>query len=229
MIGAFFDVVGTIYRGGFWRDISDYQREKKRNRFWVWWYLIWHMAGWPLNSAGILGKSRWYESWARDMAWLFRGLTLQEADEMFDWVIEERVVPNLRTDVMEILRDHQAKGHVVALISGSPQELLDAMASRLGVDHVLGSPLETHQGRYTGKMAGSVTMSEGKVDALKAWLAASGLEIDWQNSFAYGDGHTDVHFLERVGHPAAVYPDEGLKAVAEERGWRIIGEREPRT
>jgi HAD superfamily hydrolase (TIGR01490 family) len=227
MIGAFFDVVGTIYRGAFWRDISDHHRQKKRNRFWVWWYLIWHMAGWPLSRAGILSKSRWYESWARDMAWLFRGLSLEEADEMFDWVIEERVVPNLRTDVVEILKDHQAKGHVVALVSGSPQQLLDALASRLGVDHVLGSPLEIHQGRYTGRMAGSVTMSEGKVDALEGWLATSGLEIDWQKSFAYGDGNTDVHFLERVGHPVAVYPDEGLRAVAEERAWRIIGEREP--
>jgi HAD superfamily hydrolase (TIGR01490 family) len=229
MIGAFFDVVGTIYRGAFWRDISDHHREKKRNRFWARWYLIWHMAGWPLNRAGILSKSRWYESWARDMAWLFRGLTLEEADEMFDWVMEERVIPNLRTDVVEILKDHQAKGHVVALVSGSPQQLLDALASRLGVEHALGSPLETRQGRYTGRMAGSVTMSEGKVEALKGWLGASDLVIDWQNSFAYGDGHTDLHLLEQVGHPVAVYPDEGLKAVAEERGWQIIGEREPHT
>jgi HAD superfamily hydrolase (TIGR01490 family) len=229
MTGAFFDVVGTIYRGAFWRDISDYHRERKRNRFWVWWYLISHMAGWPLVLAGVLGKSRWYESWARDMAWLFRGLTLDEGNELFDRIIEERVVPNLRTDIMEILRDHQKKGHVVALISGSPQELLDAMASHLDIDHALGSPLETRDGRYTGKMAGSVTMSEGKVDALKGWLADSGLEINWEDSYAYGDGHTDAQLLEQVGHPVAVYPDDGLKAIAEQRNWKIIGDREPRT
>jgi HAD superfamily hydrolase (TIGR01490 family) len=229
MIGAFFDVVGTIYKGAFWRDVSQYNRERKRNRFWVQWYFISHMAGWPFTLAGLLDKERWYESWARDMAWLFRGLTVQEGDELFGWIVEQRVVPNLRTDVMEILRDHQAQGHVVALVSGSPQELLEAMATRLGIEHVLGTSLETHEGRYTGRMAGSVTMSEGKVDALERWLDESGLHIDWHDSYAYGDGHTDVYLLEHVGHPMAVYPDEGLKAIAEERGWRIIGQREPHT
>jgi HAD superfamily hydrolase (TIGR01490 family) len=229
MIGAFFDVVGTIYKGAFWRDVSEYNRERKRNRFWVWWYFIIHMAGWPLTLAGLLDKGRWYESWARDMAWLFRGLTMEEGDELFDWIVEQRVVPNLRTDVMEILRDHQAQGHVVTLVSGSPQELLEPMAARLGIAHVLGTPLETREGRYTGKMAGSVTMSEGKVNALERWLGESGLQIDWPDSYAYGDGHTDAYLLQRVGHPVAVYPDDGLRAIAEERGWRIIGQREPHT
>jgi phosphoserine phosphatase len=32
-----------------------------------------------------------------------------------------------------------------------------------------------------------------------------------------------------VGHPVAVYPDQALKAVAEERGWRIMDERGRRT
>ena len=227
MIGAFFDLVGTIYRGVPWRDISERQKELKRNRFWVWAYLIWHMAGWPLNLAGLLSKRRWYYSWARDMSWLVRGLTVEDGDELFDWLVEERIKPNLRTDIMEILRGHQAQGHVVALVSGSPQQLLDAVASSLGIEHVLGTPLEIKQGRYTGKMAGPVTMNEGKAVALQRWAQESELEIDWRNSFAYGDGHGDIDLLEMVGHPVAVYPDEGLRAAAEERGWRTIGEREP--
>ena len=130
---------------------------------------------------------------------------------------------------MEILKDHQVQGHAVALVSGSPQQLLDAVASSLGIEHVLGTPLEVSQGRYTGRMAGAVTMNEGKAEALQRWAQESGLQIDWSSSFAYGDGHGDIDLLELVGHPVAVYPDEGLKAAAEERGWRIIGEREPRT
>jgi len=180
MIGAFFDVVGTVYRGAFWRDISERQREQKRNRFWIWAYLIWHMAGWPLNLAGLLSKRRWYESWARDMAW-------------------------------------------------SPQQLLDSIASRLDIEHVMGTPLEVDRGRYTGKMSGSVTMNEGKAAAMQRWANHNRLDIDWSSSYAYGDGGGDAHMLEMVGHPVAVYPDESLKAVAEQRGWQIIGEREPRT
>jgi HAD superfamily hydrolase (TIGR01490 family) len=229
MIAAFFDAVGTIYEGAFWRDISERQREQKRNRFWVWWYLIWHMAGWPLNLAGLLSQRRWYASWARDMAWLLRGLSVEEGAELFNWVVDNRVTPNLRSDIIEILRGHQAKGHAVALVSGSPQQLLETVASSLGIEHAFGSPLEVRDGRYTGRMIGRLTMNEGKVAAVEAWAERRGLDIDWSSSFAYGDGYGDIPLLEMVGHPVAVYPDEALKAVAEERGWRIMDERGRRT
>ena len=229
MIGAFFDVVGTIYRGAFWRDISEYNREHKRNRLWVWAYLIWHMAGWPLNLGGLLRDKRWYGAWARDMAWLFRGLSVEEGQQLFDWLVEGRVKPNLRMDVMELLKEHQAQGPVVALVSGSPQELLNVMAPRLGINHAIGAPLEVKQGKYTGKMSGSLTMNEGKVVALQEWANQNDLTIDWENSFAYGDGRGDIDLLESVGHPVAVYPDDVLRGVAKERGWEVMGVREPRT
>jgi HAD superfamily hydrolase (TIGR01490 family) len=228
MIGALFDVVGTIYTSAFWRDIGDHHRERKRNRFWTWAYLIWHMAGWPLNLAGLLSDRRWYDSWAQDMGWLFRGFTIEEGEELFQWVIEQRVKPNLRTDVLEILRDHQAKGHTVALVSGSPQQLLDAVASSLGIEYALGTALEVKDGRYTGSMTGTLSMNEGKVMAVEEWAGQMNLDLDWSKTFAYGDSRGDIDLLERAGHPVAVYPDEALRAVAEERGWQIMGEREPR-
>lgn len=229
MTGAFFDVVGTIYTGAFWSDISQRLRQQKQNRFWVWAYLGWHMAGWPLNLAGLLSDKRWYEAWARHMAWLLRGFTEEEAQQLFDWVCEERVTPYLRSDIMEILRDHQSKGHVVALVSGSPQRLLDTLASRLEIEHTIGTPLEIKDGRYTGKTAGTLTMNEGKVAGLERLAMNNGFDIDWQESFAYGDSRSDIPLLEMVGRPVAVYPDKVLKARALERGWDIIGEREPRT
>lgn len=229
MIGAFFDVVGTIYKGAFWRDISRRHREEKRNRFWVWAYLIWHMAAWPLNLAGLLSQKSWYEAWARDMGWLFRSLTTEEAEQLFDWIADERLVPNLRSDIMQVLRDHEAKGHLVALVSGSPQRLLDAIASRLGIEHAIGTTFEVKDGRYTGKTAGPLTMYQGKVAVLQDFAAENALAIDWEDCFAYGDSRSDIALLESVGHPVAVYPTQDLKAVALERGWEIVGEREPRS
>ncbi len=229
MIGAFFDVVGTIYKGAFWRDISQRNREQKRNRFWVRAYLLWHMAGWPFNLAGLLSDRRWWAAWARHLPWLFRGFTLEEGQELFDWLTEERLMPNLRTDIMDILREHQAKGHTVALVSGSPQELLDTIISHLDIEYAIGTPLEVKDGRYTGNIAGPLTMNEGKIAALHAFAADRGFDIDWENSFAYGDSRSDIDLLEMVGNSVAVYPDKVLKALALGRGWTIIGEREPRT
>ena len=222
-------MVGTIYEGAFWRDISQRLREQKRNRFWVWLYLIWHMAGWPFNLAGLLSDKRWYAAWARHMAWLLRGFTEEQAQQLFYWVCEERVIPHLRSDIMEILRNHQSKGHLVALISGSPQRLLDTLASRLEIEHTIGTLLEVKEGRYTGNLAGPLTMNEGKVVALDLFAGENGFDIDWENSFAYGDSRSDIPLLDAVGKPVAVYPDEVLRVRADERGWKIIGQREPRT
>lgn len=229
MIAAFFDVVGTIYRGAFWRDISRRNRTEKRNRFWVWAYLTWHMAGWPLTLAGLLSDKRWYAAWARHLPWLIRDFTVEEGQELFEWLTDERVIPNLRQDIVGLLRDHQAKGHMVSLISGSPQELLDTIAARLDITHAVGTPLEVVHGRYTGRIAGSLTMNEGKVSSLESFAAEKGFDIDWERSFAYGDSRSDMYLLEMVGHPVAVYPDKVLKELALERGWNIIGKREPRT
>jgi phosphoserine phosphatase len=48
------------------------------------------------------------------------------------------------------------------------------------------------------------------------------LEIDLENSFAYADSLGDIHLLEMVGNPVAVFPDEHLKPVVERRGWPVI-------
>ena len=42
---------------------------------------------------------------------------------------------------------------------------------------------------------------------------------------AYGDTSADIPMLEMAHHPVAVYPDDTLKAVAQERGWEIFGDR----
>ena len=39
---------------------------------------------------------------------------------------------------------------------------------------------------------------------------------------AYSDSHTDLPFLEVVGHPVAVNPDRRLRRIAQERGWPIL-------
>ena len=39
---------------------------------------------------------------------------------------------------------------------------------------------------------------------------------------AYSDSHTDVPFLEVVGHPVAVNPDRELRRIAADRGWPVL-------
>jgi phosphoserine phosphatase len=41
-------------------------------------------------------------------------------------------------------------------------------------------------------------------------------------STAYSDSHTDLPFLEAVGHPVAVNPDRKLRRIASQRGWPVL-------
>ena len=48
--------------------------------------------------------------------------------------------------------------------------------------------------------------------------------LDWDRIDAtfYSDSMNDVPLLERVDHPVATNPDARLRALAGQRGWRIL-------
>jgi phosphoserine phosphatase len=78
-------------------------------------------------------------------------------------------------------------------------------------------------GFYTGKVAGTPNMREGKVTRLEAWLGERDLALDrFRESWFYSDSVNDLPLLLRVTHPVAVNPDPPLAAVAREKGWPQI-------
>ncbi|MFQ5593095.1 MAG: HAD family hydrolase, partial [Anaerolineae bacterium] len=181
------------------------------------------MGLWPLYSWGLLSESRFYQMWGRHMSWLVGGLTVQQAEQVFEWVVAEDVIPNLRQDVVAVLKEHRQKGHRVILLSGTFQPLLQLIGRRLGVEDAVGTALAVHNGRYTGSIIPPVCMAEGKVRRLKSFLSGCDPQVDLSASYAYADGPIDLPVLELVGLPTAVYPDRRLAITAEQRGWPIIG------
>ena len=63
-----------------------------------------------------------------------------------------------------------------------------------------------------------------KLQRVSEYLAEQNLKVDWESSFAYGDGGTDIPLLSEVGHPVAVCPDDLLLAHARARGWPVMEE-----
>jgi phosphoserine phosphatase len=58
---------------------------------------------------------------------------------------------------------------------------------------------------------------------LKEYISEASIQVDLNQSYAYGDMIWDKPVLEMVGNPVAVYPDAKLRAHAHEQGWRVIG------
>ncbi len=136
--------------------------------------------------------------------------------EFFDTVLRPRLVPNL----VDRLKRHRQEGDEVFLLSGMPEFLLTFYAKELGVAHYWGTKVASKDGVFTGRFDGPFPFGPAKAEIIKKIAA----ERDWDLSRCYGyaDHHTDVYFLELVGHPVAANPDEKLRRVALQRGWEII-------
>src|SRR5690625_2856071 len=68
--------------------------------------------------------------------------------------VREALVP---TDgALELVARARAAGWVTALVSGGFHEVIDPLAARAGIDHVVANRFEIRQGRFTGEVLGPI-------------------------------------------------------------------------
>jgi len=221
MVLAIFDLDGTLYTGHITEGIALHHRVHRVKRLSLYVFITSHMALWLFCRLGLIPEATMRKLWIGHLGWTVRGWTPQEASKAFAWIAEQYVQPLVRPDVMARLHDHQAAGHRVILVSGTPALLLAEIGRRLGVQETVGTPLVLREGRYTGACEAPVCQGAGKVTRLEAYLRGND-NVLWSQSYAYADSYTDLPLLEHVGHPVAVYPDPQLAAYAQSQGWEIM-------
>lgn len=222
VIAAFFDFDGTLYTGHIWQDLVRHHWKARSYRHLAVAYLVRNMAPLPLYRAGLLSQERYFRTWGETMSWLVRGWTVQDGLALFEQLTDVLVLPNLRADVLSHLGRHLEQGHWVALVSGTFAPWLEVVARRLDLDHAVGTPLQTGNGRFTGRIVPPLCQGGDKLVRVRAYLAEQGQEVDWAASYAYADRGSDLPLLSAVGHPTAVYPDEALRQHAQALGWPVI-------
>lgn len=118
----------------------------------------------------------------------------------------------LRPDTLARLREHQAAGHRVVLVSASPEVYLDPLGHHLGVDAVLCSALEVGaDGRLTGRLVGRNCRGAEKVARLQTWLDGDGTGASYL--YAYGDSSGDRELLAHADVGVLVKPRRPLPAL----------------
>lgn len=90
-----------------------------------------------------------------------------------------------------------AAGGRFGVVSGGFAEVVEPLAARLGVDHVLANRLEVRDGRLTGRTTGPVVDGAAKEAALRAWAGAEGVPLN--RCVAVGDGANDLRMLRAAG------------------------------
>ena len=133
--------------------------------------------------------------------------------------------PAIQPQALALVREHQAAGHEVLIVTATNEFVTRPIAHALGVSDAGLMAVQLARdasGWYTGEIDGIPTMREGKVQRMEQWLAARQLGWGDVESTFYSDSMNDVPLLEKVNHPVATNPDPRLRALAQERGWRIL-------
>ena len=152
-----------------------------------------------------------------------RKLGQQEADAAHEVFMREVIAPNIQPAARQLLQQHRDAGDTVVIVTATNEFVTRPIAKALGVEHLLAVDLERDAtGWITGEIAGVPTMRAGKVTRMEAWLAERGLDWTKVDTTFYSDSMNDVPLLEKVNTPVATNPDDRLRALATERGWRVL-------
>lgn len=123
-------------------------------------------------------------------------------------------------EVIERLKFHAKNGDYTMLVSGAFTPILKTAVADLPVDRIIGTEIPLRNGTFQRNSEIYHIQDTRKKVAIYDML--KGKQIDWKNSYAYGDSYSDLSVLDLVGHPIAVRPDERLREVAVDKKWEII-------
>ena len=137
--------------------------------------------------------------------------------------MREVIAPAITPQARALVESHRAAGDVLAIVTATNEFVTRPIAHSFGVDELIAVNLARGPGGWiTGEIAGTPSFREGKVTRVGEWLAARGRSWgDVELSF-YSDSPNDLPLLEKVQHPIATNPSEALRAIALERGWRVL-------
>jgi HAD superfamily hydrolase (TIGR01490 family) len=211
-VGAFFDMDKTLIAEN---SASLYMRYRYQRGEISGFELLKGIGAYLQYKLGILD----IRNWTKTMMVQFRGQSEAELEAEAKAWFEELVAQTIYPEAEELVRKHEADGHVVAIVSGATKFVVRPLARRLGIEHLLYTRLEVEGGCFTGRVIEPICFEEGKIYWLQQFIEEHG--IDLAKSWFYTDSITDLPLLDLVGHPVATNPDPLLYRAAVRRRWPV--------
>lgn len=124
-----------------------------------------------------------------------------------------RAEVELSLGAAELVAAFHAAGHVVAVISGGFNQILQPIAEGLGLEYWIANELEIVDGALTGKVIGEVIDRAAKEKYLREWAATEGIPME--HTIAVGDGANDLDMLGAAGIGVAFNAKPAVRAAAD--------------
>jgi HAD superfamily hydrolase (TIGR01490 family) len=143
------------------------------------------------------------------------------------WLADQRAPLPFFAEGLRAVEWHAARGHRIAIVSGTLAPLARAAARQLpAAVSVCATELKTCDSAsldnrggaiWNGRLAQECMNGGAKARAIRSVAARDGLDLS--RSFAYGDSSGDIAMLAAVGNPRAVNPAFSLRRIARVRRW----------
>jgi HAD superfamily hydrolase (TIGR01490 family) len=147
----------------------------------------------------------------------------QEALAARERFMREVIAPAVRPQALELVRQHQQAGDEVLIITATNEFVTRPIADVFGVPQLIAVELERDaHGWITGDIKGIPSFREGKVQRFGQWLTQRGIAREDAVVTFYSDSINDLPLMDNADHPVATNPDDRLRALAQERGWRVL-------
>ena len=182
---AFFDFDDTLIHGDSGRALLSYYLKKHPLAFWHSFKIGILFA---LYLVGIVSFQK------AKSAWLFPMDKLND-DQLNDFY-QKYLVPRYYDNVIKELKQKKEAGNLVYICSASIEGYL--RFCDLPVDGILGTKTKVVNGKYTSEMIGKNYKNEEKVIRLNEVINKLGVEVDYDNSYAYSDSTHDIPMLKMV-------------------------------
>ncbi len=155
---------------------------------------------------------------------VWRSRPLEEALSMRERFMGEVMRPLMRDNARALVRQHQERGDLVAIVTATNEFVTTPIAEAFGVPDLIAVQLERDAaGHYNGAIRGVPSFQAGKIVRVEQWLAGQGRTLkDFEHVHFYSDSVNDLPLMERVSHPVATNPSEALAQIAKARGWPIL-------
>ena len=193
--GQFLGELGVVDRISYERENERFYREYREGRLDIMAFLAFSLK--PLAEHPREQLDNWHAQFMRD-----------------------KIEPLITNASERLIQDHRDAGDTLMIITATNAFVTAPIATRLRIPHLIATEPEMEDGRYTGRVAGTPSFREGKVNRLQDWLDQH--QETLEGAWFYSDSHNDLPLLERVSHPVAVDPDESLAIQARERSWPVI-------
>ncbi|MEX2122663.1 MAG: HAD-IB family phosphatase [Woeseia sp.] len=209
---AIFDVDGTLVSG-----------KSTEKRFIAWLLRRGHIGPRQVLSAAWF-VVRWFPQYGRHvfrknkayLSGLSATLVAEEAGQFAEALSEtDWIQPALAE-----LRRHKEDGHVVVLMSGSLQPIVEMLAGRFGANGSFGTECSVEQGQFTAAPPVQHPFYDEKAAMLSSICETH--RIAAGDVCAYADSRFDIPLLSKVGYPTAVCPDRRLAEWARSNNHRIL-------